>query len=399
MSLNEEAVRAALAAVQGGGGAAAAAPASPAQQPPAALDAASVAAALQQVQQRDRGEILALRASILADAGQMAQLSMQNPPFAEAVRNDDPEVFVAFIREQDAKKRARDMEMLEFQRRVEANPFDTEAQAKIEEIIRENNVNANWEAAMENNPEVFGSVTMLYVDSEVNRVPMKAFIDCGAQMTVMSVSTAERCGIMRLVDRRYAGMAKGVGSAPIVGRVHAADIRIGGSVFPCSFTVMEQQGHDFLLGLDMLKRFQAVVDLRENVLRIGDETVPFLGEGDVPTDQRVGAGGEGDEAMEAEERAMDESRREAEAADARAVEAAAAASTSSTERAATPPIANASPPPAPAGASATAGAAVNESAVSNLTAMGFTREQVVAALTACNGDADMAASMLLGQFD
>lgn len=96
---------------------------------------------------------------------------------------------------------------------------------------------------------------------------------------------------------------------------------------------------------------------------------------------------------------MDESRREAEAADARAVEAAAAASTSSTERAATPPIANASPPPAPAGASATAGAAVNESAVSNLTAMGFTREQVVAALTACNGDADMAASMLLGQFD
>ena len=74
--------------------------------------------------------------------------------FAEAVRNDDPEVFVAFIREQDAKKRARDMEMLEFQRRVEANPFDTEAQAKIEEIIRENNVNANWEAAMENNPEV-----------------------------------------------------------------------------------------------------------------------------------------------------------------------------------------------------------------------------------------------------
>ena len=134
MSLNEEAVRAALAAVQGG--AAAAAPASPAQQP-AALDAASVAAALQQVQQvqqRDRGEILALRASILADAGQMAQLSMQNPPFSEAARNDDPEVFIAFIREQDAKKRARDMEMIEFQRRVEANPFDTEAQAKIDAL-------------------------------------------------------------------------------------------------------------------------------------------------------------------------------------------------------------------------------------------------------------------------
>ena len=166
-----------------------------------------------------------------------------------------------------------------------------ESQAKIEEIIRENNVNANWEAAMENNPEVFGSVTMLYVDSEVNRVPMKAFIDCGAQMTVMTVATAERCGIMRLVDRRFAGMAKGVGSAPIVGRVHSCDLKIGNSVFPCSFTVMEQGGHDFLLGLDMLKRFQAVVDLRSNTLSIGDEVIPFLGEGDVPMDQRVGAGG------------------------------------------------------------------------------------------------------------
>ena len=31
-----------------------------------------------------------------------------------------------------------------------------------------------------------------------------------------------------------------------------------------------------MLGLDMLKRYQSCVDLRENVLRIGDEVVPFL---------------------------------------------------------------------------------------------------------------------------
>ena len=42
------------------------------------------------------------------------------------------------------------------------------------------------------------------------------------------------------------------------------------------------------LGLDMLKRFQCNIDLQANVLRIGSECVPFLGEGDVQEHERVG---------------------------------------------------------------------------------------------------------------
>jgi DNA damage-inducible protein 1 len=48
--------------------------------------------------------------------------------------------------------------------------------------------------------------------------------------------------------------AVGVGSAPIIGRVHIAQLKIGGTFFNCSFTVLDQPDMEFLFGLDMLKR-------------------------------------------------------------------------------------------------------------------------------------------------
>jgi len=139
---------------------------------------------------------------------------------------------------------------------------------------------------MENLPETFIIIHMLFIKIEVNRVPITALVDCGAQMTCMSEVCAERCGIMRLVDTRYVSIATGVGVAKILGRVHLAPLKINNSSFPCSFTVIEGQSIDFLLGLDILRRYQAILDVKNNVLKLGDEEIQFLREEEIPESQQ-----------------------------------------------------------------------------------------------------------------
>uniref|UniRef100_A0A3B4VF57 DNA-damage inducible protein 2 n=1 Tax=Seriola dumerili TaxID=41447 RepID=A0A3B4VF57_SERDU len=235
-----------------------------------------------------------LQQMLLSNPHELSLLKERNPPLAEALLSGDLERFTKVLLEQQQDRARREQERI---RLLTADPFDLEAQAKIEEDIRQHNVEENMTIAMEEAPESFGQVVMLYINCKVNGHPVKAFVDSGAQMTIMSQACAERCNIMRLVDRRWAGIAKGVGTQKIIGRVHLAQVQIEGDFLPCSFSILEDQPMDMLLGLDMLKRHQCSIDLKKSVLLIGTTGTEtrFLSEAELPECARLAYGAEGRE--------------------------------------------------------------------------------------------------------
>lgn len=250
--------------------------------------------------------------------------------------------------------------------RLEADPMDVDAQRKIEEMITQSNIQNNMENAIEYNPEAFARVVMLYIDCKVNGRHVKAFVDSGAQTTIMSPECAEQCQIMRLCDKRFQGIAKGVGTAKILGRVHSATLELMGNDstknmhLQCSFTIMEGKDVDMLLGLDMLKRFQACIDLSKGVLRIGEFETTFLSEKDLP------AKAKGEVEPSSPQKSTNNEK-------------------VSTQPAKTPvqqPAASQSVPTFP------------EESIQSLVTLGATRQQAIQVLGAANGNLDMAAGLL-----
>lgn len=180
---------------------------------------------------------------------------------------------------------------------MNADPNDEDAQKLIEEEIKKQMIQDNYMTAQEKFPEFFGSITMLYIDVLVNKKPIQAFVDSGAQSTIISKQCATECGLMNFLDTRFAGMAVGVGSSRILGRIHMADMEVGGMVLPCSLTVLEDNKVDLLFGLDNLKRHQCCIDLVSSQLHIknGEISVSFLSEGEIhkktfENEKQIGAG-------------------------------------------------------------------------------------------------------------
>lgn len=335
-----------------------------------------------------------IRDLFLANPDQLALLKQNNPRLADALATGRLETFAAVLNEQVRERERRQEQRI---RMMSADPFDTEAQRMIADEIKQKNIEANMEAAMEYNPETFGTVVMLYINCEVNGFPVKAFIDSGAQTTIMSAACAERVNIMRLVDTRWAGIAKGVGVQRIIGRIHMVQIAIENDFLTTSFSVLEEQPMDMLLGLDMLKRHQCCIDLKRNVLRIGTTGTEtrFLPESELPDCARLSGS--------TEEEVMETSAREAEERDVqKAILASRMPQNSANKNGGNSDVSTSEPSTSTSHISNPALTLLptdrfTETDIRELINLGFTREQVIAELRRFDGDKKQAMAALFAK--
>ncbi|XP_021948384.1 protein DDI1 homolog 2 [Folsomia candida] len=328
---------------------------------------------------RDESSPAYIRDTLLNDPEQLAIVKQNNPALADALLSGDFEKFSNMIKELQRQRKQREEQRL---RLLSANPFDLEAQKLIAEEIKQKNIEANMEAAMEYNPESFATVVMLYIDCKVNGHPIKAFVDSGAQTTIMSTACAERCHIMRLVDTRFSGIATGVGTQRILGRIHMCQIQIEGSFLTSSFSILADQKMDMLLGLDMLKRHQCTIDLKRNMLVLGTcgTETPFLSENELPESARLSFT-KSDGTVE-NERAMDELGGE-EIGLAKAIEESVREQKKNNPSSSNP--------------SSISTQAVDEAKIQKIMKMGFPRDQVITELQRSNGDETAAAAALFAK--
>lgn len=139
----------------------------------------------------------------------------------------------------------------------------------------------NMQRAYEENPEFFADVTMLYIKVSLNGHLVPAFVDTGAQRSLISPELASRCELSHLVDKRFKMQARGVGQKTSEGRIHSVPILIGSETFAANLTVLELSGVGLLIGLDWMKSFKIKIDLDENGIFVGNTFVEFLSEWEV----------------------------------------------------------------------------------------------------------------------
>jgi DNA damage-inducible protein 1 len=390
-------------------------PSQPRQQPAPAQQRAPAPSS----QSRDDPQnIENIRQQILTNPRHAESLRSTAPDLADVV--NDPERFRVMWLERVAREtqaqRAHEDEM----RQLNADPFNADSQKRIAEMIRRENIERNLQYAYENNPAgnfphniqtkqnltcilVFTQVHMLYVPVIVNDHPIKAFVDSGAQTTIMSPHCAEACGLTNLIDERYSGIARGVGTAKIIGKIHNAKIQVGDAELDCAFTVMEGKDVELLFGLDMLKRHQACIDLKVNKLCFPHTEVEFLSENEIPRaeaskmlDEPTVKGPDGTEigarsgtirpqgtAAAAHQQLQNPDNKGKTQPPAQSTTPVPAVASSSTAAPPTVPAGNASKYP--------------EADVNQLIALGFTREDAIRALDATSGNVEYAAGLLFAR--
>ncbi len=107
----------------------------------------------------------------------------------------------------------------------------------------------------------------LHLSVEVNNCLVEGLVDTGASMSVMAV-VVRKLGLMHLVSgsETYKTALGAVTQA--LGQIEEVPIKVGGVQCTMTFMVVDTDSYDVLLGLDLLIKIGAIVDVEQRLIQV-----------------------------------------------------------------------------------------------------------------------------------
>jgi DNA damage-inducible protein 1 len=198
---------------------------------------------------------------------------------AAAVLTDGIEELTAILQQANSQEQT----FNELEAASEASPLDPELQKQVEHQIRAEQVANNIAQAKSEHPHLLKPVKrgLLFVDCTLNGHPVRAFVDTGCEFSTVSPTCARECGLEYRIDCHASGTINGMAEATISGKIHLVQLTLGAmeQALPVSLLVADmklEHMKQVLIGLDVLMRHEATLDLRRQQLCIGESEVPLL---------------------------------------------------------------------------------------------------------------------------
>lgn len=121
------------------------------------------------------------------------------------------------------------------------------------------------------NPFAASSSHMAIVPCTIGNICIEMLIDTGAQTSVLSMPIVRKLGLTNRLDRRYMGVAAGVGQARISGKINnvVCAFGVGHVEFPMDFIVLDIKDDLIIIGLDQMRKYKCLVDMESEKLIFG----------------------------------------------------------------------------------------------------------------------------------
>lgn len=115
----------------------------------------------------------------------------------------------------------------------------------------------------------------IYTRMRIHDKEVVCVIDSGCEISTISLLTAQACGLEEHIDRRYHGLAHGIGKANIIGMIHLALVSVGKEHFVTNFVVLDADV-DTLIGMSFIRMYRAIIDMKTLQFVVGENALPIM---------------------------------------------------------------------------------------------------------------------------